>query len=60
MHVKLRIDLKTIDVVKLDSVIDKLERLGVYHNGEIICVPEMDAQVYEILDELLPIKQNQN
>lgn len=60
MHVKLRIDLKTIDVVKLDSVIDKLTKLGVYHNDEIICDPEMDAQVYEILDEILPIKQNQN
>ena len=60
MRLKLLFKPKTINKEKLQVVIGKLTKLGVYHNDEIICDPEMDAQVYEILDELLPIKQKQN
>lgn len=53
MKMKLIINPKTINLEKFEIVIDKLTNLGVYHNGEIICAPEMDAQVYEILGEYL-------
>lgn len=53
MKVKLEIDPNKVDAQKLSTALEKLESLGVYHNGEIICPAEIDAQVMEIMDSLI-------
>ena len=50
---KLEIDPNKVDAQKLSTALEKLESLGVYHNGEIICPAEIDAQVMEIMDSLI-------
>lgn len=53
MRVKLKIDPNKVDPNRLSIAIKKLEALGVYHNGEIVCEPEMDSQVMAIMDSLI-------
>lgn len=50
MKIRLCFDANRVDVDKLSGLISELNKLGVYHNGEIICDPEMDDLVQKVMD----------
>jgi hypothetical protein len=49
MRAKININPITMDIDKLSVLIERLNELGVYHDGEIICDSNMDNQVVNII-----------
>lgn len=57
MKVKLFVDVNKVSPQKIAGLIQELESLGVWHNGEVICDESLDTQVSEIMNRyLLKIK----
>ncbi len=53
MKVKLLVDVNKVSPQKIAGLVQELESIGVWHNGEIICDRSLDSQVSEIMDRYL-------
>lgn len=54
MNTKLLVNPKTVNGKNLQHLIDELQEIGVYREDSfIICNPDMDEKVLEIMDKYL-------
>lgn len=53
MNSKVLIDFNKLSPSKYSAIVEELERLGVWHNGRIVCDDSLNPKVIEIMDRHL-------